>query len=68
MNTRLIAYLAFAVSLAITAPAVAQQTIKIGDLNSYKAVPAFLDPYKNGMELAVDEINGKAAYSARSSN
>ena len=59
MNTRLLAYLAFAGSLAFAAPAVAQQTIKIGELNSYKAVPAFLDPYKNGMQLALDEINGK---------
>lgn len=32
-------------------------TIKIGELNSYKAQPAFLGPYKNGMELAVDQIN-----------
>lgn len=35
----------------------AQQTIKIGELNSYKTVPAFLDPYKKGWELAVEEIN-----------
>ena len=39
--------------------AFAQTTIKIGELNSYKAQPAFLDPYKKGWELAVDEINGK---------
>ena len=57
MNTRLLAYLALAVSLAT--PAGAQQTIKIGELNSYKAVPAFLDPYKKGMELALEEINAK---------
>ena len=31
--------------------------IKIGEVNSYKAHPAFLEPYKKGMELAVDEIN-----------
>jgi len=37
----------------------AQQTIKIGELNSYKAVPAFLDPYKKGWELAIEEINAK---------
>ncbi len=43
----------------IAAPAVAQQTIKIGELNSYKAFPAFLEPYKNGMALALDEINSK---------
>src|SRR5664280_3186737 len=57
MNTRLLAYLALAVSLVT--PATAQQTIKIGELNSYKAQPAFLDPYKKGMELAVEEINAK---------
>jgi branched-chain amino acid transport system substrate-binding protein len=52
---------AFALALAagMSAPALAQQTIKIGELNSYKAFPAFLAPYKNGMTLAVDEINAK---------
>jgi branched-chain amino acid transport system substrate-binding protein len=35
----------------------AQATIKIGEVNSYKAQPAFLEPYKKGMELAVEEIN-----------
>jgi hypothetical protein len=43
--------------LGLAAPASAQQTIRIGELNSYKAQPAFLEPYKKGMELAVDEIN-----------
>jgi len=33
------------------------QTLKIGELNSYKVFPAFLEPYKKGMELAVEEIN-----------
>jgi branched-chain amino acid transport system substrate-binding protein len=37
--------------------AVAQQTIKIGEINSYKAQPAFLEPYKKGMELAVEQMN-----------
>ena len=37
--------------------AMAQGVIKIGEINSYKAQPAFLEPYKKGMELAVDEIN-----------
>ena len=31
--------------------------IKIGEVNSYKVQPAFLEPYKKGMELAVEEIN-----------
>jgi branched-chain amino acid transport system substrate-binding protein len=48
---------------SLTAPALigsaAAQTIKIGELNSYKAAPAFLEPYKKGMELAVEEINAK---------
>src|SRR5215211_4342144 len=39
--------------------AVAQGTIKIGELNSYKSQPAFLEPYRKGWELAVDEINAK---------
>ena len=35
----------------------AQGVIKIGEVNSYKVQPAFLEPYKKGMELAVEEIN-----------
>ena len=35
----------------------AAQPIKLGELNSYKTFPAFLEPYKKGMELAQDEIN-----------
>ena len=46
-----------AAMLAMIAPAHAQGVIKIGELNSYKAQPAFLEPYKKGMELAVEEIN-----------
>ena len=29
----------------------------LGELNSYKVFPAFLEPYKKGMELALDEVN-----------
>jgi branched-chain amino acid transport system substrate-binding protein len=36
----------------------AAQTIKLGEINEYKQFPAFLEPYRKGMELAVDEING----------
>ena len=35
----------------------AQGVIKIGEVNSYKVQPAFLEPYKKGMELAVEELN-----------
>jgi len=46
------------VALAATTPAVhAQGVIKIGEINSYKVQPAFLEPYKKGMELAVEQIN-----------
>jgi branched-chain amino acid transport system substrate-binding protein len=51
--------LAGIVAAGFAAPAAAQQTIKIGELNSYKAFPAFLEPYKDGMALAVEEINAK---------
>ncbi len=33
------------------------QAIKVGELNSYKLFPAFLEPYKKGWELALEEIN-----------
>ncbi|KCB24566.1 receptor family ligand-binding protein [Bordetella hinzii 5132] len=42
---------------ALGAAAAAQGTIRIGEINSYKAQPAFLEPYKKGMQLAVDEVN-----------
>ena len=58
---------ASAAVVCLGAPAMAQGTIKIGELNSYKAQPAFLDPYKKGWEMAVEEINAPAACSARSS-
>ncbi len=43
--------------LFVVSSAVSAQTIKIGELNSYKVFPAFLEPYKKGMELALEEIN-----------
>ena len=42
---------------ALTGGAGAAETIKIGEINSYTRLPAFTQPYKNGWELAVDEIN-----------
>ena len=42
---------------APTTPALAQGAIKLGELNSYKVFPAFLDPYKKGMELALEQAN-----------
>jgi branched-chain amino acid transport system substrate-binding protein len=37
--------------------AIAEDTIKIGEINSYSALPAFTEPYRKGWRLAVDEIN-----------
>jgi branched-chain amino acid transport system substrate-binding protein len=41
------------------------QTIRIGELNSYKVFPAFLEPYKKGMELALEEINASGGVLGR---
>ncbi len=46
-----------AMMAALAMPVSAADTIKIGEVNSYKTQPAFLGPYKNGMLLAVEEIN-----------
>ena len=43
--------------LMAASTALAQEVIKIGELNSYKTVPAFLEPYKKAWELAVEEVN-----------
>jgi branched-chain amino acid transport system substrate-binding protein len=43
----------------------AQEPIRIGELNSYKAIPAFLEPYKKGWELAVAEINAAGGIDGR---
>ncbi len=39
------------------APARADDTIKIGEINSYSGLPSFTAPYRKGWELALDEIN-----------
>ena len=55
-----------AAALALTlGPVHAQGVIKIREINSYKAQPAFLEPYKKGMELAVEEINAKGGVNGK---
>lgn len=46
-----------AICLGTGAVTMAQGVLRIGEINSYKAQPAFLEPYKKGMELAVEQIN-----------
>jgi branched-chain amino acid transport system substrate-binding protein len=58
MRADTIGLLVGGVILSATMPALAQQTIKIGELNSYKSQPAFLEPYKKGWQMAIDELNG----------
>jgi len=49
--------MALTLGAVVSTAAAAEDVIKIGELNSYKAQPAFLGPYKNGMELAIEQIN-----------
>jgi branched-chain amino acid transport system substrate-binding protein len=45
---------------AVAAPGVVRAqagAIRIGEINSYTAQPAFLRPYRNGWELAIDQVN-----------
>ncbi|MDO5623301.1 MAG: ABC transporter substrate-binding protein [Pseudomonadota bacterium] len=66
MTTRRLALVsAAAVALLAGLPAQAQGVYKIGELNSYKAQPAFLEPYKKGMELAVAQINAAGGVNGR---
>ena len=47
-----------AAALSMTAlPVLAQDTIKIGEINHYKRLAAFAGPYKQGIELALEEVN-----------
>lgn len=40
-------------------------TIKIGEINSYTAIPAFLNPYRQGWNLALDEVNAAGGLNGR---
>lgn len=45
------------VSTMLVMSASAQTPIRIGEINSYSAMPQFTQPYKQGWQLAVEEIN-----------
>src|SRR4051795_1713315 len=57
------AFLFFAALFA--AGSAVAQPIRIGELNSYKVFPAFLEPYKKGFELALEEINAQGGVLGR---
>ena len=48
---------AIALAACDVAPGLFAQTIKLGEINEYKQFPAFLEPYRKGMELATEEVN-----------
>lgn len=48
-----------AVLAATATTAWAADPIRIGEINSYTGLPAFTIPYRNGWELAVEEVNAK---------
>jgi branched-chain amino acid transport system substrate-binding protein len=63
---RLLRGITLGLSVLVCEPAAwAQGVIKIGEINSYKAQPAFLEPYKKGMELALEEINAAGGVNGR---
>jgi branched-chain amino acid transport system substrate-binding protein len=54
------------VLLALSTAALAQgQPIKIGEINSYSSMPQFTTPYRQGWQLAVEEINAKGGLLGR---
>ncbi len=59
MITRRSLLAAAAFALAATAPGLGQaaESIKVGEVNSYSRLPAFTVPYRNGWQLALEEIN-----------
>ncbi len=46
-----------ALALLFASAAGAAEPIKVGELNSYTRLPAFTFPYRNGWQMALDEIN-----------
>lgn len=47
-----------ALALAAMGACHAQGVIKVGEVNSYKVTPSYLDHYRRGWQMALDEING----------
>lgn len=61
---------AAAAALSVAAPAAFAQAaegepVKIGEINHFKRLAAFADPYRKGIELAVDEINAEGGVMGR---
>ena len=52
---------------SLGAPAIlrAEDAIKIGEVNSYTAQPAFLKPYRQGWDLALEKVNAAGGVNGR---
>lgn len=50
-------WIGFLCALALASQAQKNVPIKIGEINSYSSMPQFTTPYRQGWQLAVDEIN-----------
>ena len=53
------------IGMAAGAALAQPKPIRIGEINSYKGQPAFLEPYKKAMDLAVEEINAAGGINGR---
>jgi branched-chain amino acid transport system substrate-binding protein len=59
---------AAATAAVVAAPSLLRaqsNVIKIGEINSYTAQPAFLNPYRNGWALALEQVNAKGGVNGR---
>jgi branched-chain amino acid transport system substrate-binding protein len=52
-------------AMTFALPAHAQTPIRIGEMNSYKGFPAFLEPYRKGWQLAMEEVNAAGGVNGR---
>jgi len=48
-----------------SAPAIAADPIKVGEINSYSRLPAFTEPYRLGWQLALEQINAAGGIDGR---
>lgn len=67
LSRRALAFASLAIGLGLTplSPASAQEPIRIGELNSYGRMAVFAVPYRNAMQLGIDEINAKGGVLGR---
>nr|WP_241911831.1 ABC transporter substrate-binding protein [Telmatospirillum siberiense] len=52
-------------SCLFSGPGRAAEPIKVGEINSYSTLPAFTLPYRNGWQMALEEINAAGGINGR---